>query len=59
MALNAPIAIEILIGFAVPLAWGVWELYDLRRERRKDEAAARRAAPTLPPADATPEPKRP
>jgi len=30
--------IEILIGFAVPMAWGVWQLIDLKREARKDKA---------------------
>ncbi len=32
--------IEIVIGFAVPMAWGVWQLIDLRREARKDAAKA-------------------
>jgi hypothetical protein len=32
--------IEILVGFGVPLAWGVWQLIDLRREREKDAAIA-------------------
>jgi len=30
--------LEIVIGFAVPVAWGVWQLRDLRREKRLDEA---------------------
>lgn len=32
--------IEILIGFGVPIAWGVWQLIDLRRERERDAAKA-------------------
>jgi len=32
--------IEIVVGFAVPIAWGVWQLWDLRRERRRDAAKA-------------------
>ncbi len=41
------IALEIAIGFLVPLGWAVWELVSLRREQRKDAqkaAAARRDA---------------
>jgi len=38
------ISLEIFLGFGVPLAWGLWELWGLRRERRRDaqrrEAAA-------------------
>jgi len=38
------ISLEIFLGFGVPLAWGLWELWSLRRERRRDaqrrEAAA-------------------
>lgn len=30
------IALEIFLGFGVPIAWGVWELIALRRERRRD-----------------------
>ncbi len=44
------IAIEIGIGFLVPLAWAVWELVKLRRERKRDEAAAQQAQATAPPA---------
>jgi hypothetical protein len=43
------IAIEIGIGFLVPLGWAVWELVKLRREQRRDEAAKRNAADALPP----------
>jgi hypothetical protein len=46
------IAIEIGIGFLVPLGWAVWELVKLRREQRRDEAAARNAADALPPPQA-------
>jgi hypothetical protein len=39
------ISLEIFLGFGVPLAWGVWELWSLRRERRRDaERAAREQA---------------
>lgn len=45
------IAIEIVVGFGVPLAWAVWQLVSVRRELRRDrEKAAREAAkPTVPP----------
>jgi hypothetical protein len=43
------IAIEIGIGFLVPLGWAVWELVKLRREQRRDEAAEHNAADALPP----------
>lgn len=33
--------LEILLGFGVPVAWGVYELLGLRRERRKDERRRR------------------
>lgn len=33
--------LEILLGFGAPVAWGVWELHALRRDRL---AAARRVA---------------
>ena len=33
--------LEAVLGFAVPVGWGLWELHALRRDR---EAAARRAA---------------
>ena len=28
--------IEVVLGFAVPVGWGLWQLWDLKRERRKD-----------------------
>jgi hypothetical protein len=37
------IAIEIGIGFLVPLGWAVWELVKLRREQRRDAEKARSA----------------
>ena len=40
------IAIEILLGFGVPIGWGVWELWSLRREQRRD--AQRRPADEAP-----------
>jgi hypothetical protein len=30
------IALEIFLGFGVPLAWAAWELISLRRERQQD-----------------------
>jgi hypothetical protein len=48
------IAIEIGIGFLVPLGWAVWELVKLRRERKRDEAAAERSnANAVPPSQPT------
>ncbi len=32
--------LEVVVGFAVPLGWGVWQLWDLRREKRRDAAKA-------------------
>jgi hypothetical protein len=43
------IAIEIVVGFGVPIAWGVWQLVDLRRERRRDALNAAPPAQTSPP----------
>ncbi len=31
--------LEVLLGFAGPMAWGVWQLIDLRREARRDAIA--------------------
>ena len=38
------IAIEILLGFGVPIGWGVWELWSLRREKANDRLKAEHAA---------------
>jgi hypothetical protein len=35
------IALEIVLGFVAPLGWAFWELWSLRRERRRDLAKAR------------------
>ncbi len=46
MVEKAPLlAIELVVGFGVPIAWGVWQLISLRRDNRRaaDEAAARAA----------------
>ena len=47
------ISLEIFLGFGVPLAWGLWELWGLRRERRRDaqrgSADDAHAAPKPPP----------
>lgn len=49
------IAIEIVVGFGVPLAWAVWQLVSVRRELRRDrEKAAREAAQATAPPDADP-----
>jgi hypothetical protein len=39
--MSTPIALEILLGFGVPIAWGLWELHTLRREKLKDQEKAR------------------
>jgi hypothetical protein len=58
--MSTPIALEIFLGFGVPIAWGLWELHTLRREKKKDlekaraEAAAHTTAqPALSPAAAS------
>ena len=38
--MSMPIALEIFLGFGVPIAWGFWELYALRREKERDRAKA-------------------
>ena len=30
--------LEIVVGFAVPIGWGLWELYALRRDRLRDRS---------------------
>jgi hypothetical protein len=37
------IVIEIFLGFGVPLAWGVWQLIELKKLARRDEHVAREA----------------
>ena len=34
------IALEVVLGFVVPIGWGVWELMSLRRERERDRLKA-------------------
>jgi hypothetical protein len=47
LAVSAPsgglplIAIEIFLGFGVPLAWAVWQLIELKKLKRLDEEKAR------------------
>jgi hypothetical protein len=41
--------LEIVLGFGVPVAWGLWELHTLRQLRRRDEARARAEAAAPPP----------
>ncbi|WP_158219719.1 hypothetical protein [Ideonella sp. A 288] len=42
------IALEIVLGFLVPIAWGVWELVQLKRDKRRTEAREREEPPTTP-----------
>lgn len=46
------IALEIVLGFGAPVAWGVWQLIELRRYRDAD--ARERAARERATADADP-----
>jgi hypothetical protein len=39
------IAVEIVIGFGAPLAWALWELYSLRRDRQRQAKEAPRPEP--------------
>ena len=49
------IALEVVLGFGVPLVWGVWQLMSLRREKVRDEArAAERVAIEARPDDSPP-----
>ncbi len=49
------IALEVVLGFVVPVGWGVWELMSLRRERERDRLKAQakldEASPKTSPAD--------
>jgi hypothetical protein len=36
--------LELVLGFGVPIAWGVWQLIDLRRWREKDRASRKHGA---------------
>ena len=53
--MSLPIALEIFLGFGVPISWGLWELWSLRREKERDrlkqaqaDAASETAATTEP-----------
>ncbi len=35
------IVLEVVLGFAVPIGWAVWELMSLRRDRKRQEREAR------------------
>ncbi len=37
------ITLEIVLGFGVPVAWGVWQLIELRRLKRRDQELEARA----------------
>lgn len=34
------IVLEVFLGFGVPLAWAVWELFALRRDRKRQAKEA-------------------
>ncbi len=51
--MSTPIALEIFLGFGVPIAWGLWELRSLRREKEKDRAKAAAEAAAVSPAAAS------
>jgi cytochrome oxidase assembly protein ShyY1 len=53
MATPPLIVLELVLGFAVPVGWGVWQLISLRRDQREAEAQARRLAAPAAPADPT------
>jgi hypothetical protein len=42
MRIFSPIFLELFLVFGSVLAFGVWELYSLRRDKRRDKAAADR-----------------
>ena len=42
--MSTPIALEIFLGFGVPIAWGLWELHTLRREKIRDQEKDRAKA---------------
>lgn len=46
--MSTPIALEIFLGFGVPIAWGLWELHTLRREKEQDRAKAAAQAALTP-----------
>jgi hypothetical protein len=50
MSMSTPIALEIFLGFGVPIGWGLWELHVLRREKENDRAKAAAEATALKPA---------
>ena len=54
----SPIWLEIMLGFLVPIGWGLRELYLLRRDRlRAAQAEPTAAAPSAqPPAPHAPDP---
>jgi hypothetical protein len=37
--------LEVLLGFAVPIGWAVWELLALRRDRKRRQDEAKRESP--------------
>jgi hypothetical protein len=45
------IALEIFLGFGVPVAWALWELHGLRRDRIARERAQADAAESTQGAD--------
>lgn len=37
--------IEVVLGFVIPVGWGLWQLAELRRLKRRDDEAARTGTP--------------
>ena len=40
------IVLEVVLGFLVPIAWGVWELVQLRRHKAREAARSGAAGVT-------------
>jgi hypothetical protein len=55
MADGSLVVVEFLVVFGLPVAWGVWELISLRRDRMRDEEREDRRAEVQPGRD-DPEP---
>ena len=53
------IAIEVVVGFAVPVAWAIWQLVSVRRELQRDRDKAAEAAEAAKAADTPQAPDAP
>ena len=53
------IAIEVVVGFAVPVAWAIWQLVSVRRELQRDRDKAAEAAEAAEAAKAADTPQAP